>query len=806
MLPIVVWCATAHAGAVFLDRSSARLEVDLSEAVLQDGAPVDAVAITGPWRITQTVAGVRTWEAPLPARTRTLFFHRPPPGMSVRRESQFAEGGSIELTHRPDMPAQPDTWSFDTSSLQVRRPLRDGAPGAEYRMHFPRAVEREAGLRSPQGDPTGFVRRSIQVDDTTEHGLYLVPGAKILVPTEVPSDARLRFDAVWVPPEIADPAAYGDGVTFHVWVKSGATHATPTHLGTVRAGAKTRPHVDLDLGAFAGQQVDIQFTADIDGDDAFDAVLLSNPVVVTPDPSPSRVVVVFVDTLRADALSLYGYSRPTTPNLDAWAADARVFTSARSVAPWTLPTARTLLSGEAPEKWGQGPTLPTRLRDAGWSSAFIAGNIYLSSNFDMANDWGTHRCINWPQAEVQVARAQQWLAQQDDVPAFLVLHLMDMHLPYTEPAPFRDRFAGPTPPPFDGDVFHRNQINAWMPDIDEPARAWLRDRYDNNLAYIDAVLGPWLESLSPDTTVLFLSDHGEEFWDHGEFEHGHSLYEELLRVPLLLKGPGVGPGTVNAPVSLLDVAPTVLMAAGLSAELPGIALQSITSDDSAGSRALAFGRPLYGRRQWGVVEGTKKYTTTRSKEFVVDLASDPQESQNLLGRSEKAEEWRGALSQGLGRSVSLAWAFYPEPHRTGQTTRVRVEVPAGIRAAWVAEDPTDQSAADVVIDGTVAYLSWEGDQRGSREVYVVPHGNPREMLAQATVMVGVDDDVSTPMRIPENIPRMSTQNTVVARARANGRVVGLQLTVVPLPEEASVGISGFDEEVQEELKELGYVE
>ena len=105
--------------------------------------------------------------------------------------------------------------------------------------------------------------------------------------------------------------------------------------------------------------------------------------------------------MRPDHMSMNGYARPTTPRIDAWAEGAVVFDTARSVAPWTLPTARTMVTGRQPEHYDATETLPERLRREGFATAMLAGNVYLSSNFDMNRDWGLHRVVLKPPAEDQ---------------------------------------------------------------------------------------------------------------------------------------------------------------------------------------------------------------------------------------------------------------------------------------------------------------------------------------------------------------------------------------------------------------------
>jgi len=797
--------SVAQATATPLDALDPTL--DISAVPEAEGALPADLPIDGPWRLVSTLAGVRTWEAPLPARTRTLFFHRPPKGMKVvtRPAGSDSWDKARPLTHRQGASSRHATWSFDSHSVRIRRKA-DAGPPAEgtVAMRFPTGTEREAAIRAPIDDARSFVVRSLQLDDSTQHGWYLLPGTRAEVSFAVPTSGALHFGSVSVPPEASPPHVARDGQVLEVRLTDpdGVVHVVHTSRPS---DAVTTAH-RVDLSAWAGQQVSVSFTAPADGIDQHDAVFVTDPALVTPDPTPPRVVVVFIDTLRQDALSLYGNTVPTSPGIDAWAADATVFTQARSVAPWTLPTARSLFSGRMPELWGEVSDLPSLLHDAGWATAFIAGNIYLSSNFDMADNWSLHRCVNWPQADVQVDRARRWLDQQADRPALLVLHFMDMHLPYTEPEEFRSTFAGPTPLPFTSDVFHRNQVVKWERDMDDDARAWLRGRYHNNLAYIDSVLTPFLAELPEHSTVLLLSDHGEEFWDHGDFEHGHTLYEELLRVPLVVRGPGFPAGKVDAPTSLLDVAPTILQIAGIDTETDGVPLQDIAADPTPFvDRAIGFGRPLYGQRRWGVVKGTHKYTTWKSTETVVDLAEDPLEEHNLLPRGASAAQWRATLSEALRTPVYVAWSLLPQRSSKAPDLTAQITVPNGVVAAWAAEDPTLMSQVTTTVDGSTVAHTWAGGMRGSREAYVVPEGDALDALLGATIDITVDDTTRS-VPLPDAPPVMDGKNHVIGRVRVGGRAVSLQATVVPLPPEESVGIEGFDPEVEAELEALGYLD
>ena len=143
---------------------------------------------------------------------------------------------------------------------------------------------------------------------------------------------------------------------------------------------------------------------------------------------------------------------------------------------------------------------------------------------------------------------------------------------------------------FKDDSFGRSEILRNKRKLGDDDKQYIIDRYDNNLKYIDDVLTPFLESLPEDAIVAIFSDHGEEFWDHGDFEHGHTLYDELLNVPYILKMPGISTGMHTEPVSLLDLVPTTAKALNIDIEeTQGWALQDHSVEELR-ERPQAFGR------------------------------------------------------------------------------------------------------------------------------------------------------------------------------------------------------------------------
>ncbi len=380
----------------------------------------------------------------------------------------------------------------------------------------------------------------------------------------------------------------------------------------------------------------------------------------TKAPPAESVILIVIDTLRADHLSTYGYERETSPCIDRYSQHGAVFENAFSSSSWTLPAFGTILTGEIPSRHRAGtlkprvegearakeffqldpnlPTLSSRLSEAGWQTAAIMNNAFLSPNFGLDRGFdrydfdpaNQHRLRN---AEEAVDLALAWLDQHQTQPFFLLLHLFDPHIGYSAPAPFFDSFASQ----------ERNEDLQRLEDIRDIRRAlpsgtvdmdYLVDRYDEEIRFVDDQIGRFLDQLTERelwsrSLVLLTSDHGEEFLDHGGFEHGHSMYDELLRVPLILWVPHGKSGRNTVPVSLVDLEPTILDAMGLpdSTPGPGQPLLSLRGDER---RTLVAERTLYGPDRSAAIRWPHKLMTRGGGRplQLFDLEQDPDEREN----------------------------------------------------------------------------------------------------------------------------------------------------------------------------------
>ncbi len=364
----------------------------------------------------------------------------------------------------------------------------------------------------------------------------------------------------------------------------------------------------------------------------------------TPGPRVRRdVVLITIDTLRADAPSFDGNPRGTTPNLDRLASEGRVFTAAHAHNVITLPSHTNILTGMFPYMHGvrenagfklspKMPTVATRLKARGYATgafvgAFVLDSRYgLSRGFDVYDELYRHLDeqldfnIQQARAEDVVAAALAWFREQAGKPRFLWVHVYDPHAPYDPPAPFNEKYKD--------------------------------DLYLGEVAYTDASLAPLLEavrSVSPEPLLIVTGDHGEARGDHGELTHGLFCYEATLHVPLMAWCPPlISPGHDAIPARHVDILPTILEAIGEppARDLPGQSL-------AAGRRKEAIEGSYFEaltsafNRGWaplrGLLGGGQKYIDLPIQELY-DLPSDPGEARNLVdGRPDALRRLRKRL-------------------------------------------------------------------------------------------------------------------------------------------------------------------
>ncbi len=366
-----------------------------------------------------------------------------------------------------------------------------------------------------------------------------------------------------------------------------------------------------------------------------------------PEGGPRNLILISIDTLRADRLGCYGYGRDTSPALDRFAAGAALFERAYAAAPWTLPSHVTLLSGLLPATHGVDqpdlrPGADTRLlaevlRDAGYYTFAHTDGGWLGADFDLDRGFLAFEDEDRELADT-LARVRAAIAEvHGKRPFFAFVHTYDVHCPYFPGAPYDAMFASPGAQPLETAGRCGNpDFNARGVSAGEAL--FLSDVYDGEVRKADEALGGFFafleqEGVLMDTVVAFVSDHGEEFGEHGRIGHEESVYPELLRVPLIVRAPGVRAQRLADPVSLVDAAPTLLALAGAPAleRIDGRSLAPLLAGRAAPDPAP---RVLEAELAWKAelhawIQGSTQWIEGKGRLERYDLAADPLAAHDL---------------------------------------------------------------------------------------------------------------------------------------------------------------------------------
>jgi arylsulfatase A-like enzyme len=410
--------------------------------------------------------------------------------------------------------------------------------------------------------------------------------------------------------------------------------------------------------------------------------LWGDPTLVAPGRREGRnLVVILVDTLRADALGTYGSREGLTPRIDAFARQGTRFAELFAPASWTLPSVSALSTGLQPQTHGAGQrygnfaptglpggvrTMAEALRQAGFYTVGVYHNIYVNPAFGLQQGFDEYLSQE-ERADVLVDSALARLRRYaPDRRFFLYLHLFDPHNPYEPPERECREVARRLAPAYHGPLGCKADRRPELPVPPAADRRWHEALYKGEIAFTDRQVGRFLDGLDAlglgkDTVVALLSDHGEEFWTRYDAErargyeangdHGHTLYQELLHVPGIVREPGRRPAVVAAPVEMVDLFPTLLHLSGVAPPpSEGQDLVPLLDGHAAERRpTLIADVLLHGPPRWSVQRGPWKLIVPREPGLpleLYDLARDPGETTNVLG--ERPDEAR-ALGETLAR-------------------------------------------------------------------------------------------------------------------------------------------------------------
>ena len=417
-----------------------------------------------------------------------------------------------------------------------------------------------------------------------------------------------------------------------------------------------------------------------------------------------NILLISIDSLRADHVGCYGYARATTPNIDKLAGEGTRFARALAAAPWTLPSHLTMLTGHEPDVLGvslgeygladHARTIANVLTERGYRTNAVVCAPYLKRSFGFDHGFESyddklaeakveeiHKMKRAPQA---VDRALKVIRERRGERWFLFLHFWDVHFDYVPPAPFRKKFVDPK---YSGSY----EMEDWATNasfkvgMDKRDFAYAVTQYDGGIAAVDAQLGRLFAALRragewERTAVILTADHGDEFLDHGQKSHGHSVFDELLHVPLIVKGPNRGDtmpprvppnSTIACTVGLIDLFPTIAELAGADAGAgggPGESLLALARDPNACRADREFFAETYCSNldkldnpqvghEVAIEKNGWKYcdrTTSPRRQLLFHIAVDPAERDDCLTREPgKADELRALLRAHAQRDLAL---------------------------------------------------------------------------------------------------------------------------------------------------------
>ncbi len=602
--------------------------------------------------------------------------------------------GTVEVsTSWADYPLPVPAALLQSGENRIRLTFRAaGAAGGGKRSaaSLARVVLGPAGETGPLPETSALTPGDHTLAGSARRGFALSGPGRLSFFVQVPEGGKLAV-------------AYGspgDGAAIAVRVVRDGAPARTVFDGPVPAGRFTE--AIWDLAAEGGQAVRV----DLIGKTG--ATVWAQPRLVVAEPAPAplpehhfrTVFLYMVDTLRADKVRVYNpKTRVQTPHFDAFAADATRFAWNQVPGTWSLPSHASILTGVYPSVHKaiahearldpKVPFLAELLKKAGYRTALFSSNGYVSSKWGFDRGWDEIRNFireNLPNGADYIWKtATKWMdaPANQHKPQFLYLATVEPHVIYNPKKEFLARYwtrpyKGPIRPNISG--VQLGQIKSGKLKIDDTDKAYLEALHEGEITQADSLFGAFIADLKTrglyDTAaIVVVSDHGDEFWDHGDVGHAQGVYQELVHVPLIIRAPGLLPAgkVIHADVEAMDLFPTLLEMAGVAVPrgTQGSSLLPVVQDETGNSPRAAFSQNL------NVTRGLKvaRYRFIHGgldRVELYDEIEDPREQKNLASSRPVAlralrnvfgllyafeDRWR---KRSWGSAANLEEAFYGE--------------------------------------------------------------------------------------------------------------------------------------------------
>ena len=624
----------------------------------------------------------------------------------------------------------------------------------------------ETELRNPLPEPTRMVK-----PDESIAGWPAPPERVLRFPVELRKGATLSFRLG----AIADTPVEADDVAFRV--EYSPESSNPDETRTLVVIYETTPResmecfrlwtqVEVPLFELATGRGELRLVVDgpLAGDPEVQ-LFWGQPTIHYPAERRHRnVLLIGVDTLRWDAVTPFGGKADQTPNLEEFSKRGTAFPMAWSQCPWTLPSFASMLTGGLPSRIGatklswqlpdRAVSLAEMLLPEGFATGAVCSNVYLgnkSSGFHQGMEGLWYR-YNVP-PPVSVDRAKGFISRSKDRDWFCFLHFQDPHAPYDPPEHLAARFCDPNYQGPYKQSFHDDTKWKWseiVPPEEDIKQA--RGLYDAESAYVDEALKDLFEFLEQtglmnETLIVFAADHGEEFYEHGAFEHGHTHFEELVRVPLMVGGPGFPAGErVEAAVGNFDIVPTILRYLGLPIppDLPGVPLQDVLAGNAPTDRIIFGEDNICGDQRKFAVQWPYKcildFLTGEVRLY--DLSADAEERENIgdLHREMTDRLSRAMIAAMLpDKSVFHVW-FLGSPDEGLMRFTGTLKVPGGIEEVQAFELTEEDEYS---IEGDTVRFSVTNrapEARVDKHLSIVPAGEADALEMTLRVDDRIDPD------------------------------------------------------------------
>ncbi len=380
----------------------------------------------------------------------------------------------------------------------------------------------------------------------------------------------------------------------------------------------------------------------------------------------TNVILISIDTLRADHLGCYGYARPTSPTLDKFASQGLLFEDVSTTSPWTLPAHASLLTGLYPSHNGVQTrrhrlpreiiTLANVLRENGFLTTAVVNSHWLSKNYRLNQGFDDFTYVVEDAEEVAPSKvgdkASKWLSKHSSKPFFLFLHYLDVHSDYRSLPRYEKQFVRPYSGIIDGSTAQIVTFRDGLLSLNQADVSHLIDLYDAGIRQMDDSIARLFKllkkkNLFDNTFIIVTADHGDEFLEHGGVLHGRTQFQELIHVPLIIRGPGLPQSKrIKHIASLVDVMPTTLSLLGIDppAGLDGIDLRTLwRNGDSEPPPRLLFAEAdrnnLIGDKITDDIRRAVRhpryklhYDLWKKKTQLYDILGDPQEKVNVADK------------------------------------------------------------------------------------------------------------------------------------------------------------------------------